>query len=162
MALLATTNDGSYVVEQGNNVVFSLSPDKNYSLDNAQISVTAGLDYELSGSQLTVKNVSGPVNVHVVFSEENTNSGNDGGNGDNSGNNSGNNGNSGNNNSNNTENNPADSTNTNPSDNTTSGSDDKSGLAQTSDFIAPLFVGAAIVAGSAALIVAIAWRKLRN
>ena len=69
-----TANDGSYVVEQGNNVVFSLSPDKNYSLDNAQISVTAGLDYELSGSQLTVKNVSGPVNVHVVFSEENTNS----------------------------------------------------------------------------------------
>lgn len=157
-----TTNDGSYVVEQGNNVVFSLSPDKNYSLDNAQISVTAGLDYELSGSQLTVKNVSGPVNVHVVFSKQNANSGNDGGNGDNSENNSGNNGNSGNNNSNNTETNPVDTTNTNPSDNTASGPDNKSGLAQTSDFIAPLFVGATIVAGSAALIVAIAWRKLKN
>lgn len=170
-----TAQDGQYVVDNGADVVFSLSPNEGYSLENTQINVTAGLDYSISGSQLTVKNVTGPVNVSVFFAPENTDGGNNGGNGGNGGN--GDNGNdNGNGNGTGNGSNGSDGNNgsgSNNSDNGTNGSGSNtdevktasadnpsaSTLVQTDDpFDIALFAGAAVViiAGAVALV---AWRK---
>ena len=167
-----TAQDGQYAVDNGADVVFSLSPNEGYSLENTQINVTAGLDYSISGSQLTVKNVTGPVNVSVFFAPENTDGGNNGGNGGNGGNGNDNgNGNGTGNGSNGSDGNNGSGSNN--SDNGTNGSGSNtdevktasadnpsaSTLVQTDDpFDIALFAGAAVViiAGAVALV---AWRK---
>lgn len=148
--------------------MFSLSPDEGYSLENTQINVTAGLNYSISGSQLTVKNVTGPVNVSVFFAPENTDGGN-GGNGDNgndnrNGNGTGNgsNGSDGNNGSgSNNSDNGTNGSGSNTDEVKTASADNPSAstLVQTNDpFGIALFAGAAVViiAGAVALV---AWRK---
>lgn len=61
--------DCDQAAEAGANVTFALAPDEGYQIEGSDIEVTSGMEYELVGSQLVVKDVSGPVDVRVTFAE---------------------------------------------------------------------------------------------
>lgn len=62
-----TVTPASDVADAGSDVTFELAPAEGYQVDGATVEVPEGMTYEISGTQLVVKGVNGPVNVHVVF-----------------------------------------------------------------------------------------------
>lgn len=179
----------SATVEEGSDAVFALAPNEGYQIEGSDISVTAGLEYEVSGAQLIVHNVTGPVQVHVSFAKisdqdgDNPGSGDQGGDnqggdnpgsGDQSGDNQGDGGQSGQN--------PGDGAGqgdgngsgngsgsdagngSDPSDNGQTSSDQDNGgvFAKTNDGMLQVFVALCGVLAAAATGLVIAWRKLRR
>lgn len=53
----------------GSNVTFDLLPDEGYQVEGATVDVTGAASWEIAGSQLVAKDVTGAVDVRVVFAE---------------------------------------------------------------------------------------------
>ncbi len=57
------------VAELGSDVTFDLLPDEGYQVEGATVDVTGAASWEIAGSQLVAKDVTGAVDVRVVFAE---------------------------------------------------------------------------------------------
>ena len=65
----------------GSDVTFDLLPDEGYQVEGATVDVTGAASWEIAGSQLVAKDVTGAVDVRVVFAEEDAGEPGDGGDG---------------------------------------------------------------------------------
>lgn len=63
----------------GSDVTFDLLPDEGYQVEGATVDVTGTASWEIAGSQLVAKDVTGAVDVRVVFAEADAGEPGDGG-----------------------------------------------------------------------------------